>query len=165
MPNYRQFFISIVTISWRVQTVSQTLLTTIYEIFQMNYTSMLALDATEEWNGYYIWKLFHTCINSSYVYDYMYTDSPHKGPLIRGLVSTLLLHYVCRWTTSRLMWFKTPWPSCEPFWHQAIIQTNAGMLSIRNINGNSNIFIKNVFENVLCEMAAILTRPQSVNVI
>ena len=63
------------------------------------------------------------------------------------------------------MWFKTPWPSYEPFWHQAIIQTNAGMLSIRNINGNSNIFIKNVFENVLCEMAAILTRPQSVNVI
>ena len=34
-----------------------------------------------------------------------------------------------------------------------------------NFNQNSYIFIKeNAFENVVCEMAAILTQPQSFNV-
>ena len=36
---------------------------------------------------------------------------------------------------------------------------------MRNFNRNSNIFIQeNGFECVVCEMAAILSRPQCVNV-
>ena len=56
---------------------------------------------------------------------------------------------------------------------QAIIWSNAGILLIGplgaikfqwNFNRNSNIFIQeNAFENVVCEMASILSRPQCVN--
>ena len=55
---------------------------------------------------------------------------------------------------------------------QAIIWTNAGILLIRPLsnkfqwafNRHSNIFIQeNAFESVVCEMAAILSRPQCVN--
>ena len=60
----------------------------------------------------------------------------------------------------------------SPGRRQAIIRTNAGILLIRplgtnfseNFNPNSNIFIQvNAFENVVCEKAAILSRPQCVN--
>ena len=52
--------------------------------------------------------------------------------------------------------------------HQAIIWTKAGIWSIEplgtNFNRNSNIFIQeNAFESVVCEMAAMLSRPQCVN--
>ena len=56
--------------------------------------------------------------------------------------------------------------------HQAIIWTNAGILLIRtlrnkvqwNVKQNSYIFIQeNIFENDVCGMAAILSRPQCVN--
>ena len=58
----------------------------------------------------------------------------------------------------------------SPGRRQAIIQTNAGILLIRNVGTdfsemlgeNSCIFIQeNAFENV-CEMAVILPRPQCV---
>ena len=51
---------------------------------------------------------------------------------------------------------------------QAIIWTNAGILLIgpwgtQKFNRYSNIFIQqNAFENVVCEMASILSRPQCV---
>ena len=60
----------------------------------------------------------------------------------------------------------------SPGRRQAIIWTNAGILligPIRNklqwkFNRNSNIFIhENAFESVVCEMAAILSRPQCDN--
>ena len=49
--------------------------------------------------------------------------------------------------------------------HQAIIWTNAGILLIRTLGTrNSYIFIQeNVFENVVRKLAAILSRPQCVN--
>ena len=58
----------------------------------------------------------------------------------------------------------------SPDRRQAIIWSNAGILLIRtrsklqwNIKRNSYIFIQeNSFENVVCEMAAILSRPQCV---
>ena len=53
----------------------------------------------------------------------------------------------------------------SPARHQAIIWTNAGILLIwllgTNFNGILFIFIQeNAFENVVCEMAAILSRPE-----
>ena len=62
----------------------------------------------------------------------------------------------------------------SPDRRQAIIWTNArvsvnGTLRNKlqwNLNWNSNIFIQeNVFESVVCEMAAILSRPQCVNAV
>ena len=55
----------------------------------------------------------------------------------------------------------------SPERRQAIIWTNAGILIIgplgTNFSRNSNIFIEeNVIENVVCEMAAILSRPQCI---
>ena len=62
----------------------------------------------------------------------------------------------------------------SPGQRQAIIWTNAGILLIGpywwtkfqwNFNRNSNIFIhENEFESVVCEMMAILSQPQCVNV-
>ena len=60
----------------------------------------------------------------------------------------------------------------SPGRRQAIIWTNTGILLIgplrtnfnEDFNLNSNIFIQeNTFESVVCEMAAILSRPQRVN--
>ena len=63
----------------------------------------------------------------------------------------------------------------SPGRREAIIWTNDGILLIRplyiirnklqwNCNRNSNIFIQdNAFENIVCEMAAILSRPHCVN--
>ena len=61
----------------------------------------------------------------------------------------------------------------SPGRRQAIISTSAGILLIGPIYGNklqwnfnrdSNIFnIGNLFENVVCELATILIRPQCVN--
>ena len=60
----------------------------------------------------------------------------------------------------------------SPGRRQAIIWTNAGILLIGplgnklqwNLNRNSNIFIQeNACENVVCEMASILSRPQCVS--
>ena len=60
----------------------------------------------------------------------------------------------------------------SPGRRQAIIWNNAGILLIGhfrnklqwNFNRNSNIFIQeNAFESVVCETAAILSRPQWVN--
>ena len=56
----------------------------------------------------------------------------------------------------------------SPGRRQAIIWTNTGILLIgplgTNFNRNSNIFIQeNAFENVVCEMASILSRPQCVD--
>ena len=58
----------------------------------------------------------------------------------------------------------------SPGRHQAIIRTNAGILLIGPLGTNfsemlikTNIFIEeNTFESVVCEMAAILSRPQCV---
>ena len=60
----------------------------------------------------------------------------------------------------------------SPGRHQTIICTNAGILLIRNvatnfreilIKRNSYIFIQeNAFENIVCEIAAILSRPRCV---
>ena len=58
--------------------------------------------------------------------------------------------------------------SFSPGRRQAIIWTNAGILlieplgtNLRNFNRNWNIFIQeNAFENIVCEMASILSRPQ-----
>ena len=58
---------------------------------------------------------------------------------------------------------------------QAIIQTNAGILFIHtlgtnfsekwNIKRNACIFIQeNAFKNIICKMAAILSRPQCVKI-
>ena len=60
----------------------------------------------------------------------------------------------------------------SPGRRQAIIWTNAGILLIGTLGTNfseiligiRNIFIEeNGFESVVCEMAAILSRPQCVN--
>ena len=60
----------------------------------------------------------------------------------------------------------------SPRRRQAIIWTNAGILLIRplgkklqwHFNRNWNIFIQeNAFENIVCEMVSILSRPQCVN--
>ena len=60
----------------------------------------------------------------------------------------------------------------SPIRRRAIVRTNAGIFSYLalsnkiqwNVNQNSYICIQeNVFENVVCEMAAILSRPQYVN--
>ena len=60
----------------------------------------------------------------------------------------------------------------SPGRHQAIIWTNAGILLIGpfilhwNDNQDSYIFIQeNAFENIVWKMAAILSRPQCVNVV
>ena len=54
----------------------------------------------------------------------------------------------------------------SPGWRQAIIWTNAGNIVNKlqwNFNWNSNIFFQeNVFESVVCEMLAMLSRPQCV---
>ena len=64
-----------------------------------------------------------------------------------------------------------------PGWQQAIFWTNAGMLLIGPLGTNlrenfieiqtfSFIFIQeNAFENVVCQMASILSRPQCVKTI
>ena len=58
----------------------------------------------------------------------------------------------------------------SPGRRQAIIWTNAGIMLIRpklqwNFNRNYNVFIQeNEFENVVCEVAAILSRPQLVKI-
>ena len=54
-----------------------------------------------------------------------------------------------------------------PDWYQAIIWTNAGILLIRNLRTNSYVkFLyfhsKNTFECIVCQMGAILSRPQCV---
>ena len=61
----------------------------------------------------------------------------------------------------------------SPGWRQAIIWTNAAWNIVNwtlidklqwSFNRNSSIFIQeNVFESVVCEMAAMLSRPQCVN--
>ena len=59
----------------------------------------------------------------------------------------------------------------SPDRRQAIICTNAGILSIRTIGTNfseilskTHVFIQeNTFENVVWKMAAVLSRPQYVN--
>ena len=61
----------------------------------------------------------------------------------------------------------------SPGQRQAIIWTNAGILLIwplgtnfseKNLKQNSHIFIQeNAFENIVCEMAAILSRLECVN--
>ena len=60
----------------------------------------------------------------------------------------------------------------SPGQRQAIISTNAGILLIgplgtnfsENFIGIQNVFIKqNAIENVVCEMASILSQPQCVN--
>ena len=58
----------------------------------------------------------------------------------------------------------------SPGRHQAIIWTNAGILLAGLVekklqwNFNQNPFIhENVFESVVCEMVAILSRPECVN--
>ena len=56
-------------------------------------------------------------------------------------------------------------------WHQAIILTSAGILLVGPIGTNFNEILieiqtfsfKNAFENVVCELAAILFRPWCVN--
>ena len=61
----------------------------------------------------------------------------------------------------------------SPRRHQAIIWTNAGILLIGPLGTKfSEILVKilsfiqeNAFEKVVCEMAAILSRPQCVNTI
>ena len=67
--------------------------------------------------------------------------------------------------------FKTHWGWVTPDRRQAMIWTNAGILIIRtlgihfseNLYQNSYIFIQeNAFENVVCEIAPILSRPQCV---
>ena len=54
----------------------------------------------------------------------------------------------------------------SPGQRQAIIWTNARILSIRPLATNFNEFLngiqENVLENVVCEMASILSRPQCV---
>ena len=56
----------------------------------------------------------------------------------------------------------------SPERHQAIIWTNAGILLIEPCGTNfSEILIEiheNEFESVVCEMAAILSRPQCVKI-
>ena len=61
----------------------------------------------------------------------------------------------------------------SPGRRQAIVWTNAGILLIEPLGTNfsefriqnSSIFIQeNAFENVVCEMASILSRPQCVNI-
>ena len=60
----------------------------------------------------------------------------------------------------------------SPGWRQAIIWTSSGILLIGHLgtnfseifNGNYDIFIQeNAFESVVCEIAAMLSRPQCVN--
>ena len=53
----------------------------------------------------------------------------------------------------------------SPARRQAIIWANAGIMLIQSIGTNFNeIFIQeNAFENIVCKMAAILSRPQYVN--
>ena len=63
-----------------------------------------------------------------------------------------------------------PYNGLLPGRHQAIIGTNAGILLSRTIGTNfseilSEIYIliqENAFEKVVCEMAAILSRPQCI---
>ena len=62
--------------------------------------------------------------------------------------------------------------ACRLIGRQAITQTNAAIVLIGplgttrlqwDFNQNANIFIhENAFENIVCEMAAILFRPQCV---
>ena len=50
----------------------------------------------------------------------------------------------------------------SPGWHQAINWTNAGI----TVNWNLYISIQeNAFENVICQMAAIFSRTQCVNIL
>ena len=55
----------------------------------------------------------------------------------------------------------------SPGRHQAIIWTNAGILLIWSLGTNFSEFKisieENAFENIVCEMAAIVSRPQCVN--
>ena len=59
----------------------------------------------------------------------------------------------------------------SPGRRQAIIWTNSGILLIRTLGTNFSEILseihafwsKNAFENVVCEMASILSRPQCVN--
>ena len=62
----------------------------------------------------------------------------------------------------------------SPIRRQAIIQTNAGLLSIEHLgtnfgetlNQNTNLFIhKNASQNTVCEMAAILSRGRYISVV
>ena len=61
-------------------------------------------------------------------------------------------------------------PSDSPGRRQAIIWTNAGILLTRTLRSNSGeilsetdtFSLKNAHQNVVCEMAAILSRPQCV---
>ena len=63
--------------------------------------------------------------------------------------------------------------ACSPKRHQAIIWTNAGILLIGPLGTNfseilieiQTFFEENTFENVVCEMLFISSRPQCVNLI
>ena len=59
----------------------------------------------------------------------------------------------------------------SPVWRQAITWTNDGLFSIRHLGTNFRAILIEVqfffeeiaFENVICEMGAILSGPQCVN--
>ena len=84
--------------------------------------------------------------------------------------------------TNVICWLKPTWDKVYlilssdngllPGRHQAIIWTNAGILLIKpletnisELNRHSYIFIpENAFESAVCEMSAVLSRPQCVNI-
>ena len=93
----------------------------------------------------------------------------------RALVMINLIYIITHWgrVTHLCVSKLTSIASDNGLWpgrRQAIIWNNVGILFIGplgtnfNFNRNSIIFIvENMFENVVCEMSAILSRPQCVN--
>ena len=106
---------------------------------------------------------------SNYIHIALWYVIMHLCPIFnRGLTHWGRVTHICV-SKLRHLWFRW-WlvafsaPSHNP--NQCWYIVNWTLVSKRQwkINDNSNIFIQeNAFENVICEMAAILSRPQCVN--
>ena len=132
--------------------------------------------------NHYIFLLFDTCFSKKYAYVivssyfnpiYLWVDSLNQNLLLTLQFCLALTHWgrVTHICVSKLIIIASD-NGLSPGQRQAIIWTNAGTSLINylgtnfseNIDRNSYIFIQeNTFENVVCEMSAILSRPQCVN--
>ena len=84
---------------------------------------------------------------------------PRYWPFVKG---------IHQWTVNSLHKGPVTWAAQSHYLNQCwnIVNCTLGNKRRRNFNRNQHIFIQeNAFENVICEMAASLTRPQYVNTI
>ena len=106
-----------------------------------------------------MFSILNVAITKAVILEWLYIQI-HSNLTLLGRVTHICVAYLTTIASDN---------GLSPSRHQAIIWTNAGILLIRpigtnfNFNRNSLIFIQeNAFKDVICEKAAILSRPQCV---